>query len=76
MVSHVDISLDADDQYEIMIRSRDNAQRILVGPTSGVRGLMRYQRELPAPFVDAQTVTVRPLQSDGYYALGHLALAP
>jgi hypothetical protein len=74
--SHVDVSLDADDQYEIMVRSHDYAQRVLVGPTSGVRGLRRYQRELLAPFVDAQTVTVRPLQSDGYYALGHLGLGP
>ena len=76
LISHVDISLDADDHYEIMIRSRDYAQRVLVGPTRGARGLTRYQRELLAPFVDAQTITVRPLQGDGYYALGHLGLTP
>jgi hypothetical protein len=75
-VSHLDVSLDADDQYEITIRGRDGARRILVGPTTGVDGLMRYQRVIQSPLQDVHTVTIRAVQSDGYYALGHLGLAP
>jgi hypothetical protein len=75
-VSYLDVSLDADDQYEIVLRGRDEARRILVGPTVGTDGLMRYQRLLESPVQDVRTVTIRALQSDGYYALGHLVLAP
>jgi hypothetical protein len=75
-VSRVDVSLDADDEYEITVQGGDGIRQVVVGPTAGVDGLARYERQLMAPLFDVRTVTVRPLESDGYYALGHLRAIP
>jgi hypothetical protein len=69
----VDVSLDADDEYDILFRGDWGGQHIDLGP-SAESGLARYQRELSLPPV--HTVTIRARYSDGYYALGHLRLSP
>ena len=71
-ISQVDVSLDADDQYEIVVASPTFSRALWFGPTLSVGGLMRYVKPLPFPIRNATTILVRPHQSDGDYALGHL----
>jgi len=77
LVSRIDVSLDANDQYEILILSREMTRRLLVGPTvTWHSGLARYQRNLSPPLSDVYTVTIRALNGDGYYALGQFVINP
>jgi 4-amino-4-deoxy-L-arabinose transferase-like glycosyltransferase len=76
-VSRIDVSLDANDQYEILILSREMTRRLLVGPTvSWHSDLAHYQRDLSPPLGNVHTVTIRALSGDGYYALGQFVINP
>ncbi len=75
-LSGLDVSLDASNEYEILIRGRGMARRVYVGPSAGVTGLMRYRPNIGDPLADMHTVLIHPQYGNGYYALGHLRLIP
>jgi hypothetical protein len=71
-VSRLDMSLDAGDEYEVIIASSTFSLALNVGPSLSVQGLARYVKVLRYPVRNARTIRIRPQLSDGDYALGHL----
>ena len=75
LLSKLDVSLDADDQYQIVILARGFSRLLLLGPSSrSESGLMRYVKDIAPPLRDAQSIEISGRQSDGYFALGHLII--
>jgi hypothetical protein len=66
------MSLDAGDEYEVIIASSTFSLALNVGPSLSVQGLARYVKVLRYPVRNARTIRIRPQLSDGDYALGHL----
>ncbi len=75
LLSKLDLSADANNQYEILIFSPEMQRRLLVGPqVSWVSRLARYKRAIAPPIRNVHTIRIRALQGNGYYTLGHLAI--
>jgi hypothetical protein len=74
-VGALDVSVEADDQYEIELFGKDETRSIVVGPMPpGQAGLMRYQELVLPPVQEVRTITLRPLWGQAGYVMGHLVV--
>lgn len=73
-LSRLDVSLDSDDRYQIVVTNPTFSRSFWVGPALSAQGLMRYVKSLPQPMHDVSTIQIRTVSSDADYALGHLLL--
>lgn len=74
-VSEVDISLDNNDSYELMVVGVKEVRRLRLGPSETVRkGLARYQVAVDPPVRSSDKVFLRPLEGDRVLCMGHLLL--
>jgi hypothetical protein len=72
LVGELDVSVDADGQYEIELFGGEETRSIVLGPMHpGTTGLMRYQQLVMPPVPEVGRITLRPLWGKGRYAMGH-----
>jgi len=73
-VSEIDLSVDSNDRYEIVLRGKGEPRTLGVGPSNKGTGLARYIESVDPPVEDVREVTVRAVRGDRAYSLGHLML--
>jgi hypothetical protein len=76
-VSEIDVSLDNNDRYEILLLGDAQPRSVVLGPavrTKRVDGLARYVERLDPPTAGVRTIRVRALSGDAAYSLGHFLL--
>jgi hypothetical protein len=71
-ISQIDLSLDADDQYRVLVISPTFSWALWFGPSLSATGLVRTIKDSPFPMRNVTSIEVHAHQSDGDYALGHL----
>lgn len=74
-VSAIDISLDNNDRYEVTLYGASGTKRLELGPsTTPPIGLARYEPTLEPPLRGVTKITLRALEGDSAYSMGHLVL--
>lgn len=72
-VTRIDTSLDSNDRYEVRLFGRDEVRTVRLGPRPR-KGLARYVERVDPPVLAVSKVTLRPVNGDKAYSLGHLVL--
>jgi hypothetical protein len=73
-ISAIDVSLDNNDRYEVVIAGDAGARVLVLGPAVRSRrldGLARYQERVDPPSLGVRKITVRALSGDAAYSIGH-----
>lgn len=73
-VSEIDVSVDSNDRYEIVLRGKGEPRTVGVGPSTKGPGLARYLETLDPPVEEVREITLRAVRGDKAYSLGHLML--
>lgn len=74
-VREIDISLDNNDGYEIVLEGQTESRVITVGPHPKRRnGLARYTQRVDPPVAAVRKIRLRALSGDQAYSMGHMIL--
>lgn len=70
--SELDLTLDNNDTYELLIKGESDTRRLLLGPAKKKSGLARYVEKVNPPVKEVKNIILRPIAGDHAYSLGHL----
>ncbi|EYF03395.1 ArnT family glycosyltransferase [Chondromyces apiculatus] len=73
-VQEIDLTVDSNDRYEIVLESADGSRTLTVGPSRQGTGLTRYIEKLDPPALRVKELRLRAVRGDRAYSLGHLLL--
>jgi hypothetical protein len=73
-VAEVDISLDNNDTYELVLVGATGTRTLSLGPDRDAQGLARYIQKIEPPLEQVGAIRLRVLRGDRIYAMGHLIL--